>query len=190
MAIKKRAVAPTFGKSSTEKKVAAVRAAEFEIGAVDTKKAMAEPKVAKPVINNPIKKKAEEKVEEPKAETKKAAAKKPATKKAATKKTTAKKTETKAAAEKKTTAKKATKTTEKKTAAKATTKKAAKVEKFELQFNGKNVTVDDISAILTGIYAEQGKKASYIKKAQFYIKPEESKVYYVVNDTETGDFFI
>lgn len=93
----------------------------------------------------------------------------------------------------KATAKKATKT------AKATTKKAATTAKktvktvktaakkatattyAEIQFAGKNYTMDEIVKIAMDACKAANKRKT-ITDIKVYVKPEESKVYYVAND--------
>ncbi len=92
------------------------------------------------------------------------------TKKAATK-------TTKAAAEKKTTAKK---TTVKKTAAK---KAVEKKETFIVQFRGREVSREWIEQRFQDTWTKDyGRKISEVKTVSFYVKPEESAVYFVVNN--------
>ncbi len=111
----------------------------------------------------------------------KAAEKKTATKAAA--KTAEKKTATKAAAktaEKKTATKTATKAPAKKPAAKKTTTKkatAAKVEVF-VEFGGVQVSIDEV---VKNVKLTNGKAA---KDITVYIKPEESKAYFVADGEE------
>lgn len=109
-------------------------------------------------------------------------------KKAPVKKETAKKETTKKApAKKATTAKKETaaKTT------KATTAKATKEVKIAIQFADKSYTSEDLANIANDVWVyDYNKKASELKNVQLYVKPEESKVYYVFNDEITGDFNI
>ena len=98
-------------------------------------------------------------------------------------------TETKAAA-KKTTA--ATKTAAKKTttpAKKAVAKKTAPKTSVELQFAGKSVSYDALVDNAKAAFVNAGHKASEIKTVNLYVKPEESMVYYVIND-EQGSFAI
>jgi hypothetical protein len=102
------------------------------------------------------------------AEEKKAPAKKAAAKKTAAKKPAAKTAEKKPAA----------KTAEKKTAA----KKTAVSENVFLQYLGSEITSADLIA--------KAKKASGVKSPKtvnVYVKPEENKVYYVV-DNNAGSF--
>lgn len=135
--------------------------------------------------------------------------KKPAAK-AVAKKVPAKKAETKAVAEKAAEAvvkeevkkpvekKAATKTAAKKPAAKATTakktatKKATKADvKVAIQFADKNYTAEDLAKIANDVWVyDYGKDASELKDVQLYVKPEESKVYYVFNNEIAGDFII
>ena len=107
-----------------------------------------------------------------------APAEKPA-KKPAAKKAPAKKTATKApakAAEKKTTAKTATKTAAK------TTRATAPVETVKVQFGGDEYDFAEIKKAVEADYKSKFK--GKVKTIEFYIKPEDKAVYYVIN----GDF--
>lgn len=100
---------------------------------------------------------------------------------AKTEDTTAKKTATKAAA----------KTTEKKAPAKKTTTKAAAVKKNELfiQFSGFEFSHEELLEKVKADYtAQTGKKT--ITSTKLYVKPEDMKVYYVVNDKFMGDVYL
>lgn len=97
-------------------------------------------------------------------------AKKPAAKKAPAKKT-ATKTPAKAA-EKKTTAKTATKTT----------RATAPVETVKVQFGGDEYDFAEIKQAVEADYKSKFK--GIVKTIEFYIKPEDKAVYYVIN----GDF--
>ena len=99
----------------------------------------------------------------PKAE----AAKKPAAKKPAAKKATAKKPAAK------------------KTAAKKADLKA----KVVLQFSdGREYTEADLITNAKNVWKyDLGKKTADLTKVELYVKPEDNKVYYVMNDVE-GDF--
>ncbi len=101
-------------------------------------------------------------------------AKKPAAKKAPTKKT-ATKTPAKAA-EKKTTAKTTTKTAAK------TTRATAPVETVKVQFGGDEYDFAEIKKAVEADYKRKFKDK--VKTIEFYIKPEDKAVYYVIN----GDF--
>lgn len=127
--------------------------------------------------------------------TKTAAAKAEPVKKEAVKETvkeavkeTAKKTPTRAAAkkatEKKTPAKKAP---VKKTAAKKAELKSA----VHIQFSGKSYSHEDIMKIATDIWQfDLKQKAGDLTSVELYVKPEESMVYYVMNEEFTGSFCI
>jgi len=147
-----------------------------------TSKKAAAPKAEKVVETKAVVKVAEVKTEAPvveaKAETKAPAAKKAAASKTAEKKPEAKKTATKAAA--------------KTTAKKAPAKKAAKAEvKVAIQFADKNYTAEDLAKIANDVWVyDYGKDAADLKDVQLYVKPEESKVYYVFNNEIAGDFVI
>ena len=97
-------------------------------------------------------------------------AKKPAAKKAPAKKTATK------AAEKKTTAKTTTKTAAK------TTRATAPVETVKVQFGGDEYDFTEIKKAVEADYKSKFKDK--VKTIEFYIKPEDKAVYYVIN----GDF--
>lgn len=136
----------------------------------DIKKAAAAKPVAKAVAAT---KPAEAKVEEKKVEAKKAVEEK----KAAPAK--------KAAAPKKETAKKAA-PAKKEAAVKAATKVSV-----NLQFAGKEYKAEDFEKMAKDVWQyDLGKKAADLKSVDLYVKPEENKVYYVMNGDVTGDFDI
>ncbi len=132
------------------------------------------------------------------AETKKAPAKKATAKKATTKKTTAKKTTTKKAAStaKKTTATKtaAKKTTAKKTAAKKTTTRKAATKPnvmIEIQYSYKHISNDElVQKSLDNYQYDLKGDPTKVKKLSIYVKPQEDKAYYVVDDKISGDIDI
>ena len=115
----------------------------------------------------------------PAAEEKKAEAKKPAAKSSAAKKTS------KTATAAKTATKTATKTTEKpvsKTTEKAPAKKTTEEKRVVIQFAGNEISGAEL--------VEKAKAVSGIsnaKKIDIYVKPEDNKVYYVIDDN-AGDF--
>lgn len=112
-----------------------------------------------------------------KEETKKAPAKKTAAKKTTAKKAPAKKT----AAAKKETAK---------TTTKASAKKAAE-STVVLQFAGKEYTNEDLVKIAKDVWKYDLKqKVGDFKSVKLYVKTEEHKVYYVINEDVTGEFDI
>ncbi len=121
---------------------------------------------------------------EVKEEVKKAPAKKAAApKKEAAKKAPAKKAEAPKAAAKKAPAKKAA----------APKKEAAKkaVASLYVQFADKSYSMDELVKIAEDVWVyDLGKKASDMKSVEIYVKPEESRAYFVVNGTENGSFLI
>lgn len=113
--------------------------------------------------------------EAPKTEKKKPG-RKPAAEKAAEKKTTVKKTAAKKTAEKETTAK----TAGRKPAVKST---------IEIQFAGNTYTTEKLVKTAKDIWEyDLHKNPADFKTVELYVKPEENKVYYVINDEERGDF--
>ena len=133
------------------------------------------------------------------AATTKAVAKKVAeTTTAATKKVaeTAKKTADKVAqkaAEAKKTAdakKAAAKTTAAKKPARKAGRKVVKT-KIVLEFRGNSFTPEDLIKNAKNVYRyDMKKKVSNIKTLDLYAKPEEGKVYFVVNGEEAGDYLL
>ena len=105
-------------------------------------------------------------------EPKKPVAKKTATKAPAKKTTTTRKTTTKAAAKKTTTAKKAT-------AKKSTVE--VKADVF-VQFGGQEFSEKEIMSKVLEAWEAEGKKPAAIKRAKLYVKPEDGKAYYVINE--------
>ena len=95
-------------------------------------------------------------------------AKKPAAKKAPAKKTATKAKTPAKAAEKQTTAK--------------TTRATAPVETVKVQFGGDEYDFDEIRKAVEADYKSKFK--GKVKTIEFYIKPEDKAVYYVIN----GDF--
>ena len=58
-----------------------------------------------------------------------------------------------------------------------------------LQYGSESTTREELVQKAKDAYLnETGKKASDIKSLDLYVKPEENKVYYVVNNSETGDY--
>ena len=57
-----------------------------------------------------------------------------------------------------------------------------------IQTNGKDIVDTDIIARIKDIWVSQGNKVKDIKTLTSYIKPDEMKVYYVINETITGSF--
>lgn len=113
-----------------------------------------------------------------------------AAKAAAEVKETAKKETVKKAPAKKETVKKAP---AKKTPAakKAPAKKEAVKAVVNLQFSGKSYTDEDLVKITKDVWKyDLGKKVADFKSVELYVKPEESRAYYVINGEVTGSFAI
>jgi flagellar motor switch/type III secretory pathway protein FliN len=105
-----------------------------------------------------------------------AAAKKPAAK--TTAKTSAAKTETKAVEEKPEKAPKAAAVKDIKT-------------KIAVQFGGKGYETDDFVKMAKDVWKfDLKREIGDLKQIELYVKPEESKVYYVFNGSELGSFDI
>lgn len=138
----------------------------------DIKKAAAAAKpVAKAVAAT---KPAEAKVEEKKVEEKKVEAKKAVEEKKA------------APAKKAAAPKKKAAPAKKEAAVKAATKVSV-----NLQFAGKEYKAEDFEKMAKDVWQyDLGKKAADLKSVDLYVKPEENKVYYVMNGDVTGDFDI
>lgn len=140
-------------------------------------------KTAKATVKKPVAKAAVETTKKAaEATAKKAAAKTTAAKTAATKTTETKTTAAKTTAAKKTTTR---------TAAAKTKKAAAVKENISIQFAGKDYTTEQLVKIAKDVWEFDLKKdPADFKEVQLYVKPEEAKVYYVINGTETGSFDI
>ncbi len=111
-----------------------------------------------------------------------------------------KEAETKTATPVKEVAKKEEKEAPAKSATKKTTKKSAKkgakrgpkpasertVELY-VQYGEKEVTYTDLVTRVKDMWKEQGKRETSLKSLNIYVKPEESKAYYVINEKITGE---
>ena len=71
-------------------------------------------------------------------------------------------------------------------AKKAAPKAAQKVEEIYLQAGGAEWNVSDCKERAVAAFVAQGHKAASVKKLAVYLKPEEGKAYYVINDSENG----
>ena len=100
----------------------------------------------------------------------------------------------KAAVKKETATKKAAakKETEKKAPAKrATVKKADQKTILHVQFSGKSYAQEDLVKIAQDVWKYDLKqKVRELASIELYVKPEENKVYYVMNQEFTGSFDI
>lgn len=73
------------------------------------------------------------------------------------------------------------------TAKKTTTRKATVKETVYLQYLGKEINKDDLVKQIKELWAKERKnKAGDLKSITLYLKPEENRAYYVVNDDVTG----
>lgn len=127
-----------------------------------------------------------------KAPAKKAAAKKETVKKETTKKETAK-TEEKKTATKKASTKKADETkteTAKAPAKKPAAKKPAMKVNMHVQFAYKDYEAETIYELAINDYVAAGNKKSSIKNLVAYVKAEDNKVYYVINDEYKGEVWL
>lgn len=106
------------------------------------------------------------------------------------------KTESKAAPKKaaKEAGEKATKADGKETGAKASKSTAKKAEtkcSVQIQYAGKACTLEDLEKTVRDIWKEDLKqKAGDLQNIELYVKPEENKVYYVMNGEHRGSFDI
>lgn len=62
-----------------------------------------------------------------------------------------------------------------------------KAELF-LEFGGKQIAEADIVKTAKKIWTDDGNKISDINSLDLYIKPEENKAYFVINENYTGNF--
>ena len=69
-----------------------------------------------------------------------------------------------------------------------TAKKAEKVEEIYLQAGGTEWNVSECKERAIAAFKDKGHRASSVKKLVIYLKPEEGKAYYVINDDESGSF--
>lgn len=106
--------------------------------------------------------------------------------KKATKKTTEEAKEVKVTAAEETTVVETVKTVEKKKPAKRETKAAEKKDEVYVQFAGEEFSVQDVMEKAKAAYVAEGHRASAIKSVRLYIKPEERRAYYVINEKSAG----
>lgn len=65
-------------------------------------------------------------------------------------------------------------------------KKAEKQEEVYLQFAGEEIAIEEVMDKARAAYVAEGHRASSIKSLRLYIKPEERKAYYVINEKAAG----
>lgn len=74
----------------------------------------------------------------------------------------------------------------KKTAAKEEAKKVEKKDEVFVQFAGEEYAVAEVMEKAKAAYVAEGHRASAVKSVRLYIKPEERKAYYVINEKAAG----
>lgn len=74
----------------------------------------------------------------------------------------------------------------KSTVAKTETKKVEKKEEVFVQFAGEEYSVEEVMEKAKAAYVAEGHRAAAIKSVRLYIKPEEHKAYYVINEKAAG----
>lgn len=84
------------------------------------------------------------------------------------------------------TAKPKRKYTRKQPAEKPAAEKKPVEENVVLQYDGEEWSLAEFKERAISTYIESGHRRGNIKKISLYIKPEERKVYYVMNDKESG----
>ena len=72
------------------------------------------------------------------------------------------------------------------TAVKTETKKVEKKDEVFVQFAGEEYSVEDVMDKAKAAYVAEGHRAAAIKSVRLYIKPEERKAYYVINEKAAG----
>ena len=81
--------------------------------------------------------------------------------------------------------------TAKKPAAKKTVKKADQKSSIYVQFSGKSYSQEELVKMAQDVWKYDLKqKVRELATIELYVKPEENKVYYVMNQEFTGDFNI
>ena len=69
--------------------------------------------------------------------------------------------------------------------------KADKTETITLQFAGKSYTTEDLVKIAKDVWKyDLGREEGEFKSVELYVKPEESMVYYIINEDVLGNFKI
>ena len=77
-------------------------------------------------------------------------------------------------------------TNKKTAAAKTEEKKVEKKDEVFVQFAGEEYGVEEVMEKAKAAYVAEGHRAAAIKSVRLYIKPEEKKAYYVINDKAAG----
>ncbi len=66
-------------------------------------------------------------------------------------------------------------------------KKTVKTEEVILQFAGNECSINSLTDQAKQAYVAAGHRTTSIKDLKVYVKPEEGKAYYVINDDVTGE---
>lgn len=74
----------------------------------------------------------------------------------------------------------------KSTVAKEDAKKSVKKDEVFVQFAGEEFAVEEVMDKAKAAYVAEGHRVSAIKSIRLYIKPEERKAYYVINEKAAG----
>lgn len=74
----------------------------------------------------------------------------------------------------------------KSTIAKEAAKKEEKKDEVFVQFAGEEYVVEEVMEKAKASYVAEGHRVSAIKSIRLYIKPEERKAYYVINEKAAG----
>lgn len=106
--------------------------------------------------------------------------------KKATNMTTEEAKEVKVTAAKETTIVETVKPAEKKKPVKRETKAVEKKDEVYVQFSGEEFAVQDVMEKAKAAYVAEGHRAAAIKSVRLYIKPEERRAYYVINEKAAG----
>ena len=61
-------------------------------------------------------------------------------------------------------------------------------ENVYIEFYGEQILQADVIAEAKKIWKDSGKKAADLKKLEVYIKPEDDRIYYVFNGSDSGSF--
>ena len=73
------------------------------------------------------------------------------------------------------------------TAAKTRTRKKAATEEVILQYRGMQVSVETLLADAKADWLARGNKEKDYVSCRLYLKPEDRRAYYVINDTDEGN---
>lgn len=57
-----------------------------------------------------------------------------------------------------------------------------------VQFFGNEVAIEELEKKIKNIWRQEGKLQKDLKSLEIYVKVEENKCYYVINDNITGKF--